>query len=271
MSTPTDAPSTTATAVNPATGPRRLSVEVWSDIACPWCFIGKRRLGAALEKFAHREHVDVHWRAYELSPDAPHGPGVSELDALVRHKGLPADQVRQMFAHVTAVAAGDGLAYDFERALSINTFDLHRLIHVARETGGTGAVDRLVETLFSAHFEHGADLGDTETVIALARTAGLGAAGLDDDAVREVLAGDRGATQVRDDEAQARTLGVTGVPFVAVDRRIAVSGAQPVEVFTQLLDAAWEQANPALTVLGGLPAATATGSDAACADDSCAI
>lgn len=250
--------------VTAGTRPRTLHVEVWSDIACPWCFIGKRRFATALAAFPHREHVRVTWRSYELSPDTPTGPGRPEVDALVEHKGLPADRVRQMFAQVTAVAAGEGLAYDFDRALAFNTFDAHRLVHVAAETGGAPLADALVETLFSAHFEHGRDLGDPETLVALAADAGFGAAGLDDDAVRAVLASDRAADAVRADEAQARLLGVTGVPFFVVDRRIAVSGAQPAEVFAQLLEAGWREANP-LTVLPG--ATDAQG----CADDACAL
>ncbi|MGN8246450.1 DsbA family oxidoreductase [Cellulomonas soli] len=262
MTTDTPTPASPQ-ATLPIAAPHRLAVEIWSDVACPWCFIGKRRFAAALAEFPHREHVDVRWRAYELSPDAPHGPGIPELEALARAKGLPTDQVRQMFAHVTAVAAGDGLAYDFDRTLSVNTFDLHRLVQIAREEGGASLAERTLETFFSAHFEHGADLGDRATVVALAAQAGFGEAGLDEDAVRDVLDGDRGAEQVRDDETQARALGVTGVPFFAVDRRIAVSGAQPVEVFTQLLHAAWTQANPLVTIVGD--------ADGTCTDDSCAV
>lgn len=262
MSTTTPADLTRDTEAG--AGPRTLHVEIWSDVACPWCYIGKRRFARALDAFTHREHVRVSWRSYELSPNAPTGPGRPEIDALVEHKGLRADQVREMFAHVTAVAAGEGLSYDFERALSFNTFDAHRLVHVAAEVGGAELADTLVETLFSAHFEHGRDLGTADTLVELARAAGSGAAGLDDDAVRAVLDGDRAADAVRADEAQARLLGVQGVPFFVVDRRVAVSGAQPAEVFTQLLETAWREANP-LTVLAG------TGDATACTDDSCAI
>lgn len=106
-----------------AAPPRTVTVEVWSDVACPWCFIGKRRFTAALRGFAHRDHVEVVWRSYQLSPEAPVGPGRPEIDALAEMKGLPRDQVQQMFAHVTAVAATDGLRYDFERTLAFNTFD----------------------------------------------------------------------------------------------------------------------------------------------------
>jgi len=243
---------------------RTLQVEVWSDIACPWCYIGKRRFAAALDAFPFRDHVSVTWRSYELSPGTPAGPGRPEIDALVEHKGLPREQVRQMFAHVADVAAGEGLVFDFDCALAANTFDGHRLLHVARETGGAALVDALVEKVFAAHFSQGADLGDHETLVRLAREAGFADAGLDDDGVREVLAGDRAADDVRRDEAEARALGVNGVPFFVVDRRVAVSGAQPSEVFTQLLEAGWREANP-LTVVAGDPDAEA------CTDDSCVV
>jgi predicted DsbA family dithiol-disulfide isomerase len=239
---------------------RTLNVEIWSDIACPWCYIGKRRFSTALAGFPHRDRVAVTWRSYELSPGTPVGPGRPEIDNLAELKGIPHDQVRRMFAQVTAVAAGEGLAYDFDRALAVNTFAAHRLVHLARTTGGAELAERVLEALFSAHFEHGADLGDDETLVRL-----VSGAGIDEGAVRAALAGDDGADAVRADEDEARALGVTGVPFFVVDRRIAVSGAQPAEVFTQLLEAAWREANPLQT----LP--TADPDAAACVDDSCAI
>nr|WP_200940638.1 DsbA family oxidoreductase [Cellulomonas sp. Leaf334] len=237
---------------------RTLNVEVWSDIACPWCYIGKRRFATALADFPHREHVEVTWRAYELSPSTPVGPGIPEIDALARHKGIPREQVTRMFAQVTDVAAGEGLAYDFDRAIAANTFAAHRLVHLARTTGGSDLAERTLEALFSAHFEHGADLGDDETLVRIVSGAGVAA-----DAVRAALADGTGADAVRADEDEARALGVTGVPFFVVDRRIAVSGAQPADVFTQLLDTAWRDANPVQVL--------ATADGAACVDDSCAI
>ncbi|KQR11198.1 disulfide bond formation protein DsbA [Cellulomonas sp. Leaf334] len=235
-----------------------MNVEVWSDIACPWCYIGKRRFATALADFPHREHVEVTWRAYELSPSTPVGPGIPEIDALARHKGIPREQVTRMFAQVTDVAAGEGLAYDFDRAIAANTFAAHRLVHLARTTGGSDLAERTLEALFSAHFEHGADLGDDETLVRIVSGAGVAA-----DAVRAALADGTGADAVRADEDEARALGVTGVPFFVVDRRIAVSGAQPADVFTQLLDTAWRDANPVQVL--------ATADGAACVDDSCAI
>ena len=124
-----------------AAPPRTVTVEVWSDVACPWCFIGKRRFATALRDFPHAEHVEVVWRSYQLSPDTPTGPGRPEVDALVEMKGLPRDQVQQMFGHVTDVAAGEGLRYDFDRTLAFNTFDAHRLLHLARRAGGAALVE----------------------------------------------------------------------------------------------------------------------------------
>lgn len=239
---------------------RTLHVEVWSDIACPWCYIGKRRFATALADFPHRDHVEVTWRSYELSPTTPVGPGRPEIDMLASLKGIPHDQVKRMFAQVTAVAAGEGLAYDFDRSLAANTFAAHRLVHLARTTGGAELAERTLEALFSAHFEHGADLGDDETLVRI-----VSGAGIDEESVRTALAGDEGADAVRADEDEARALGVTGVPFFVVDRRIAVSGAQPADVFTQLLEAGWREANPLQTL------ATADPDAAACVDDSCAI
>ena len=236
---------------------RTLTVEVWSDIACPWCYIGKRRFATALAGFAFRDQVEVTWRSYELSPGTPTGPGRPEIDALSEHKGIPRDRVEQMFAQVTSVAAGEGLAYDFERTLSANTFDGHRLVHLAATVGGSVLAEAVLEALFSAHFEHGADLGDPETLVRIVSGAGVDAA-----LVRATLAGDDFSDAVRADEAEARAIGVTGVPFFVVDRRIGVSGAQPAEVFTQLLEQGWRDAHPLATLA---PDAQA------CADDSCAI
>ncbi|CAM5793722.1 DsbA family oxidoreductase [Cellulomonas persica] len=243
---------------------RTVTVEVWSDVACPWCYIGKRRFAQALERFDHRAHVDVVWRSFQLSPDTPRGPGRPEAQALAEMKGIPLDRVQQMFAHVTSVAESVGLRYDFDTVLAFNSYDAHRLTHLAREVGGPALADRTVEALFSAHFERGVDLGRDESLVAVAREAGFGDAGYDDEAVAAFLAGDDQSDAVDADLAAARELGVSGVPFFVVNRRYAVSGAQPVEVFTQLLDAGWREANP-LQVLAGDASADA------CTDDSCAL
>jgi predicted DsbA family dithiol-disulfide isomerase len=242
---------------------KTLQVEVWSDVACPWCFIGKRRFEAALAAFPHRDHVEISWRSYQLSPETPKGAGRPEALALAEMKRISAAQVQQMFAQVTQIAASVGLSYDFDTTLTFNTFDAHRLLHLAARLGGADLVERTTEALFSAHFEQGADLGLTSALVDLTQTLGFGELGWDAGRMLEFLAGDDEADAVRADIAEARSIGVTGVPFFVVDRRVAVSGAQPVEVFTQLLETSWREANPLESL--GAPDAHA------CSDDSCEI
>ncbi|WP_370513986.1 DsbA family protein [Cellulomonas sp. JZ18] len=174
-------------------------------------------------------------------------------------KGLDPAQVRQMFAHVTAVAATDGLRYDFDRTLAFNTFDAHRLLHLAARVGGAALADATMEALFSAHFEQGVDLGADGALVAVAEQVGFAEHGWDEARVAAALAGDEEADAVRADIAEARALGVTGVPFFVLDRTYAVSGAQPAQVFAQLLETGWRAANPLATVAAG----------EACTDASC--
>ena len=210
-----------------------LRVEIWSDVACPWCYIGRRRFAAALAAFAHREHVEVRWRSYQLSPEAPVGSRRTEAEVLAETKGLPLDAVDEMFAHVTAVAAGVGLTYRFDTVRPANTFDAHRLVHLARRHGADTA-DAMVEALMSAHFERGLAIDDREVLVELA--AGVG---LDPQHVRAALAGREGAEEVLEDLEEGRTVQVSGVPFFVLDRRFGVSGAQPTELFAQALQRAW--------------------------------
>lgn len=215
-----------------------LHVEIWSDVACPWCYIGQRRFAAALADFEHRDDVVVTWRSYQLSPEADHSsahPDMTEVDLLVRMKGMRVEDVRAMLAHVTALAAGEGLAYDFDRVVPANTFDAHRLIHLARRSGGPDLAASVVERLMSAHFEHGLAVDDLQVLVALASDSGL-----DPSAVREALSSDHAADEVAADIETGRALGVTGVPFFVLDRRLAVSGAQSVELFSQALAQAWD-------------------------------
>ncbi|OAK55915.1 MULTISPECIES: DsbA family protein [Nocardiaceae] len=203
-----------------------LQVEVWSDIACPWCFIGKTRFAAALEQFDRRDRVDVIWRSYQLSPEAPVGARERELDALVRMKGMAPEQVAGMFEHVASIAKADGLTIDFDTVVAANTFDAHRLVHIARKQG---LADEILSALFEAHFSDGRVVDDRDVLVELAERAGVTGAA-------DALAGDAGLDEVRADLATARELQVTGVPFFVAGRRIAVSGAQPVPVLLQLLE-----------------------------------
>ncbi len=238
---------------DPSTTTARVVIEVWSDIACPWCFIGKHRFETALAQHPHRGAVDVVWRSYQLSPDTPAGLRRPEVDALVEMKGMPADQAKRMFAHVASTAAADGLVMDFDTVIAANTFDAHRLIHVAGDRG-----DVVMAALFRAHFEQGRVIDDREELVVIATEVGL-----DADAIRAALASDAAADRVRDDLESARALGVTGVPFFVANRAVAVSGAQPVEVFTQLLDQAWTTVAPNV--------APALEAGDACTDGACAV
>jgi predicted DsbA family dithiol-disulfide isomerase len=224
-----------------------IQVEVWSDIVCLWCYIGKRRLETALSHFDGE--VTVEWRSYQLDPSTPVGDPRPVGESLAARKGLSASQVKGMFAQVTQIAADEGLAYDFDRARTANTLDAHRLLHFAKAHDLQAA---LQERLMHAYFTEGADIGDQAVL------AGLAAAvGLDEVAAKQALADGSYAADVRADIATAREYGINGVPFFVFDQRIGVSGAQPVEVFAQALR------QSSLTVLGS--------SDHVCADDSCAI
>ena len=232
MTTPAS-DTTETSAPGPAGSVTPLRVEIWSDVACPWCYIGRRRFADALADFPHREHVEVRWRSYQLAPEAPVGSEETEAQMLARTKELPLDAVDEMFAHVTEVGAGVGLAYRFDTVRPANTFDAHRLVHLARRQGDDLA-DAMVEVLMSAHFERGLAVDDREVLVALAADVGL-----DPDAVRASLVSGDGADEVFADLEEGRVVRVSGVPFFVLDRRYGVSGAQPTELFAEALERAW--------------------------------
>lgn len=205
-------------------------IEIWSDIACPWCYIGKRRFAEALESFDDRDRIEVTWRSYQLSPDTPVGRRVPEVEALVAMKGMPAEQVRKMFAQVSDTAADVGLEIDFDNVVAANTFDAHRLAHLAGDKR-----DEVLEALFRAHFVDGEVVDDVDVLVKVAAEVGL-----DPESTRAALdgddpAGEAAADAVAADLFDARRIGVQGVPFFVANRAVAVSGAQPVDVFRQFL------------------------------------
>jgi predicted DsbA family dithiol-disulfide isomerase len=208
-----------------------VQVEVWSDIVCPWCYIGKRRFETALEQFEHADQVEVLWRSFQLDPSYPRGRGEPVRDALAAKTGASREQVRAMTAQVEKVAAEVGLEYDFENGFMVNTFDVHRLVHLAQSRGlGTKAHERFMH----AQLVEAKDLSDTATLVELAAEIGLDAA-----EARRVLEGDDYAEEVREDGAAAQRLGGNGVPFFVIDRAFGISGAQPVEVFASALEKAY--------------------------------
>jgi len=230
----------------------RLVVDVWSDIACPWCHVGKRRLEAALAGFEHCDDVEVRWRAFELNPDAPRVEEARPYaERLAAKYGTSLARGREMIRVMTETAAGDGLDFRFNRIRPGNTFDAHRLVHLAAERG---LADAMKERLFLAYLSEGRAVGERETLLELA-----GEVGLDAREVAQVLDGDAHAHEVRRDEAEARALGVGGVPFFLVDGRLGLSGAQPAEVLLGVLRRAWDELRPGPAPAAGL----------ACGPDGC--
>lgn len=208
-------------------------VEIWYDVVCPWCFIGNRRFAAALESFPHRDQVDVQLRAFELDPTPRPAMRAPAAEALSAHKGIPLDDTRAMVDRVTAIAAADGIVMRFDDQHHGNTRDAHRLLHLAREQGRQR---QLADALFAAHFSAGASVIDHESLTGIAATVGL-----DPSRVRDVLAGRDYDDAVDADEDLARQLGITGVPFFVLDRRLGVSGAQPTATLRAALDQAWAE------------------------------
>jgi predicted DsbA family dithiol-disulfide isomerase len=215
-----------------------LRIDVWSDIACPWCFVGKRRLERALREFPHADEVEVVWHAFELDPAAPpeRDPSVSHTARIAKKYGISVEQARANSDRLTQVARAEGITFDFEHIRSGNTFDAHRLVHLGRQRGLQNEVkDRLLK----AYLEEGALMSDQGTLVRLA-----GEAGLDEGEAADVLASDLFADAVRADETQARELGISGVPCFVLDNRFAVSGAQSPQVMLSALHQAWTEREP---------------------------
>ncbi len=203
-----------------------MKIEVWSDIVCPWCYIGKRRLESALADVDHP--VEVEWRSFQLDPTFPRGEAIPVYEALARKFG--GGNVREMTERVTQLAEVEGLHYDYDHAVMVNTFDAHRLAHHAKSQGLGGEMH---ERLMRAQLVEGETLNDVDTLVRLSEDIGV-------EGAREVVTSDRYTSDVEADIREARLLGATGVPFFVLDRKYGVSGAQPVEVFASALRQALE-------------------------------
>ncbi|HUK37158.1 MAG TPA: DsbA family oxidoreductase [Vicinamibacterales bacterium] len=209
-----------------------MRIDVWSDLVCPWCYIGKRRLEHALAEFPDRERVEIVHRSFQLNPSAPMGTTARRRDYLMAKYGWSTAQAEKIDADMERRAAVDGLEYHLSpEGLTGNTLDAHRLVHLARERGRQ---DAAVERFFRAYFTEQRSLFDHASLAPLAVDVGL-----DPDEVRHVLEGHGYSAAVADDSDEARALGVTGVPFFVFDMALGVSGAQPTELFTRALDQAW--------------------------------
>ena len=210
-----------------------MRVDIWSDVVCPWCYVGKARFEKALDGFGHRDEVEVVFRSFELDPGAG-GPGSHEtnLEMISKKFGLPMAQARQMEERVAGLARAEGLEYQLERPNG-NTFDLHRVLHLGREKGVQGT---LIDAIYEANFGQAWEIFDREVVIEVAARAGLDAAD-----VSKVLDTEEYGDEVRADEVEAGRLNISGVPFFVFDMSLGVSGAQSTEVFAQALSQAWEK------------------------------
>ena len=204
-----------------------MHVEIWSDIACPWCYVGKRRFEAALDLFEQRDDVQVMWRSFELDPQAPAARDIDGAEHLAGKYGMTREEALAMQARMTETAAADGLEFRFDIARGGNTFDAHRLVHLAH---AHGVQDAMKERIMRAYLCEGELVSDHAVLARLAAEIGLEA-----DEVRELLAGERYAAEVRDDERTAAALGIHAVPFFVVDRRIGASGAHPPPALLELL------------------------------------
>ena len=235
-----------------------MKVEIWSDVVCPWCYIGKRRFEAALATFKHRDQIAITWKSFELDPNASSTSEETLSQMLAKKYGMSEEKAAAANEHVTSLAEEEGLDYHLEKAHPSNTFDAHRLIHHAATQGLQGAMK---ERLMHAYFTEGQQVGDIETLVKLGAEVGLDAA-----KTRIALAKDTYADEVAADEKEARMLGISGVPFFVIDEKYGISGAQPTELFQQALEQAWSESHPLIQV-GSTNADTA----GSCEGDNCAI
>ena len=240
-----------------------MKVEIWSDVVCPWCYIGKRRFEAALSRFDHREEIEVEWKSFELDPGAwsatADETGPDYADRLAKKYSTTRAGAQKMLDSMTLAAAQEGLDFRFDLAVRANTFDAHQVIHLA---AAQGLQDQVKERLLRAYFTEGEPVGDRAALVRLAAEAGLDVA-----EVEKALEKQEHAEAVRADEAEAAALGISGVPFFVVDRKYGVSGAQPADQLLQVLERAWSEAAPSLTMVG---TGSAEGGDA-CGPDGCSI
>jgi predicted DsbA family dithiol-disulfide isomerase len=220
-----------------------MKIEIWSDVVCPFCYIGKRKLEKALEKFQFKHKVEIEWKSFQLNPDQQTKPGVSTLEDLSKSKGWSMEQTKQITSQVVQMAKAEGLTFDFDKAVVANTKNAHQLIHLAKEFE---IQDAMKERLLKAYFSDGLNVDDPETLIQLGMEVGV-----PEKKIKHMLETNTYLEAVDQDIYEARLIGVRGVPFFVLDRKFGISGAQPDEVFDQTLEKAWTEFaknNPVLDI-----------------------
>ncbi|MBD1426968.1 DsbA family oxidoreductase [Sphingobacterium arenae] len=216
-----------------------MKIEIWSDVMCPFCYIGKRNFETALAQFPDKEHIEVVWKSFQLDPTIPEVANETQEEYLVKRKGMSVEQVKGMLENVTQSAKQVGLDYHLDRSVVVNSQKAHQLIQFAK-TKGLG--DEVEERLFKAFFTEGKSIADIETLTQLGKEIGL-----DETELQTAFTDDKYAYLVKQDIQEARQIGVRGVPFFVIDRKYAISGAQPAEAFLQNLEKAfpeWRKLNP---------------------------
>lgn len=219
-----------------------MKIEIWSDIVCPFCYIGKRRLEKALQDFPGRDKVEIEWKSFQLDPAMDNSEGLSVHQYLARRKGVSEEEARRMNAAMAAMAADLGLEYNFDKGIINNTMNAHRLLHFAREKG---VQSHLKERIFRAYYTEGLDTADEDTLVELAQSVGL-----DGTEARRVLQSDEYREEVLADQQLAEAYRIQGVPFYIFNGKYGVSGAQAPEVFSQVLGKVWEEERP-VVIAGG--------------------
>lgn len=207
---------------------KKIKIEIWSDVMCPFCYIGKRRLEQALEKFPQRDNVEIEWKSFQLDPNTKSVPGKDAYTYLAERYGRDIEWSKATHENVTRMAAEVGLGYRFDKAQIANSFDAHRLEHLAKKLGKG---DQVVELIFAAYFTEGKNISDLDTLIEIGK-----AAGIDQHEIETVFKGSDFGNAVRQDIIEAQQLGITGVPFFVFNRKYGISGAQPVEEFSKTLE-----------------------------------
>jgi predicted DsbA family dithiol-disulfide isomerase len=223
-----------------------MKVEIWSDVMCPFCYIGKRRFENALKQLPFNNEIEIEWKAFQLDPSIKKEPGKNINQYLAERKGFSVDKAKELNAHVTSMAAAEGLQYNFDKAVVANSFDAHRFANLAKKNGKGLEAE---ESLFKAYFTEGKDISDRDTLIQLGIDLGLDGA-----VVKQALESDAYTKDVQKDIAEAEALAVRGVPFFVIDRKYAVSGAQATETFVQALNQSyteWKKENTQFTTIQG--------------------
>lgn len=226
----------------------KMKIEIWSDIICPYCYIGKRKFEAALAQFTHRDYIQVEWKSYQLAPDVKTQPDKNAFLYMGEQRGKRPEETREMFVRVTQLAKQSGLTYNLDKTVAANTFNAHRFAHFAKEYGKQNEAE---EVLFRSFFTDGKNIDDDQTLVQLGAEIGLDTA-----ALKTALENDNYADDVRADIYEARQIGVSGVPFFVLNRKLAVSGAQESAAFLEAIEKAyteWRKENPeiALEVIAG--------------------